>query len=185
MRLSENQFIMQAYGSNAKWIELEHKHLKGIVFTSNSRRLSRYDEIHLGRFISSGIYAELLKSLHDEIGERLLFHVEYGVLNVCVVMKGATNISILKSYTVGLFYGRTFEDIFNKAKEVIANSLLNEIRTTSQTARRFFELFKKDELNTAEDIESSIDKYREVSGRELQPRESTLIRKYSYCGLEE
>lgn len=180
MILCTNEYISKAFGANAKFLDLSERNLKSIIFMSSSNKLSRYDEIHIGRFIGSGMYMELFKKLQKEIGlkNRMVFQVEYGILKVCVIRKGKDGITLLKSFTVGLFYGRNLEEIFMKAKKAIAQSLLLEVQSSSERVNHFLELFKKHELSSKDAVEKSIDLYEDITGTEIQNREVSLIKKY-------
>lgn len=181
MKLIENSFIQKAFGGDAKWIDLKERGLKGILFRSNSYKLSRYDEIHMGRFISSGIYEELLKHLHKVLGpnNRLLIEVEYSILKLCVIRKGKNKITVLKRFSIGLFYDRTFEELCEKSTKCIKTSLLNNISTNSQAVKHFFETFKVYELDSIQKRNDSIALFEQIANKTLSKSEEDLIINYT------
>ena len=181
MKLHEYKYIQNAFGENAKWIELSHIGLKGIVFINDSNKISRYDEIHIGKFIASGLYARVLKELNSKFGEnrRLLLKIEYGILKLCVIVKGRKKLKVLKIFTIGLFYGRTFEEIISAAKKEIGDSILNELETKSHAVSLFFCNFKKSELNSLSKLENAEETFEKISGICLNLKEKKLIEKYT------
>lgn len=186
MQLKRYENITRAFGENAKWIELSHSGMKGFVFRSNSNKLSNYDEIHLGKFVSSGVYRELFKRLRVELGEcnRIVFDVEYGVLKVCIIRKSAdTSIKVLKRFSIGLFYGRTLEELTVTAKSEISQSLMAEINTEVLRVRYFFEQYSRKELLNEDALAASYKSFENLSGEELSNKEKRLIEKYVYRTL--
>ncbi len=182
MNLHTHTSITNAFGDNAKFIDLSHKGLKGIVFMSNSSKLSRYDEIHLGEFIASGKYTDLMKKLQLEIGSesRLILKVEYSILKVCIIRKSVDSIKILSTFTIGLFYRRSIDDIFKRTESVMLESIGSQIKTSSIRVGEFFEMFKNSELDCEDSLVSSMRLFENITGEDLQKREESLISKYTH-----
>ena len=180
MKLSVNSHIQKAFGDNAKWIDLRERGLKGIVFRSMDSKLKRYDEIHLGKFISSGIYKEVLKELYEYFHpeKKILLEVEYGVLKLNLVTS-TDHISVHKTFTIGLFYGRSLEDILASTIENISIQALNDINSKVKTIQHFFENYKADELDTKEKVEKAVESFAHISGIDITAKDANLIRKYS------
>ena len=180
MKLSINSHIQKAFGDNAKWIDLRERGVKGIVFRSMDSKLKRYDEIHLGKFISNGIYKEVLKELYGYFhsNKKILLEVEYGVLKLNLVTS-TDHIKIHKTFTIGLFYGRSLEDIVASATENISKQALCDINSKVETVQHFFENYKADELDTANKVEKAVESFANISGIDITAKDANLIRKYS------
>lgn len=174
MILSEYKPIADAFGDNAKLLNT-YSGLKPIIFMINSNKLSRYDEIHLGKFIASGDYRYIFKESHKLLeGKRMIFSVEYGILKLHIIRKSKNSIKILSSFVIGLFYGRKRELILKRITESVRISLINSIKTEAQSIRHYFQNMEKSDL---EDVEKSFDAYKNISGNELSQRDKYYINK--------
>lgn len=182
MKLQINTELEKRFGDNAKWIDLSGLGVQGLIFRSNSLKMSRYDEIHLGKFVSSGTYVSLLKEFFKlyTTTKKILFEVEYGILKINMMSKKTT-----KTITIGLFYGRSLSELIEKTKLAIQEELILDINVRTKTVQDFFSIFKKSELQSREDLDGALEVFEKISCSKPLSNEIMQIKKYAGISFKE
>lgn len=179
MKLSSNPYIEACFGSDAKWLELSHLNVKGVVIHADSMVLSDYDSRQIQKFVSSGVYAELYKRLHEFIGThfRIVLSLEASVAWINVVDQRPNELRLVKRFRCGFIYGRSVEEIFESTVNFYNRTFIAELTTVSRLSHDFFTIFSKDELDSDEKVSKAILVFEDIRGGSLRQRDEVMLRR--------
>ncbi len=181
MLIKQYEIIEKAWGLGSYWIDMKKWCLKGMIISGENIRvggLKRYDELHLEDFVKGGGYLAVFKESRlflKNKNEKIVLGIQSNALFVYVVKQHENHLCILVRARVGLFYGRSPEELVEKTRNALANSY--KTHSKNPNVLGFLSMFEKSEVSS--DIEECKKTFEEISGITLTAQELTVIQSSS------